>query len=146
MPLTLVLGPANSAKAGEVLGAYRAQAARGALLVVPTGADAEHYTRELVADGALLGTVTTFSGLADEISRRAGLQARRLTSRQRDRVLERAVAGAHLRVLAEAAQTAGFAGAAGELIAELQRNLVTPARCAASMNASSSHYATRGSF
>jgi hypothetical protein len=45
MPLTLVLGPANSAKAGEVLGAYRAEAARAALLVVPTRADAEHYTR-----------------------------------------------------------------------------------------------------
>ena len=47
MPLTLVLGPANSAKAGEVLGAYGAAARRGALLVVPTALDAEHYSREL---------------------------------------------------------------------------------------------------
>ena len=43
MPLTLVLGPANSAKAGEVLGAYGAAARAGALLVVPTALDAEHY-------------------------------------------------------------------------------------------------------
>ena len=47
MPLTLVLGPANSAKAGEVLGAYAAAAHRGALLVVPTARMREHYAREL---------------------------------------------------------------------------------------------------
>ena len=57
MPLTLVLGPANSAKAGEVLGAYAAAAQRGALLVVPTAADAEHYSRELAEQGRVLGSV-----------------------------------------------------------------------------------------
>ena len=51
MPLTLVLGPANSAKAGEVLGAYAARRERDALLVVPTAADAAHYDRELAGDG-----------------------------------------------------------------------------------------------
>ena len=64
MPLTLVLGPANSAKAGEVLGAYGAAARRGALLVVPTALDAEHYSRELAAEGAVIGSVLTFAGLA----------------------------------------------------------------------------------
>src|SRR5437763_1552971 len=54
MPLTLVLGPANSAKAGEVLGAYATAARRGAVLVVPTVLDARHYTRELAGPGALL--------------------------------------------------------------------------------------------
>ncbi len=135
MPLTLVLGPANSAKAGEVLGAYRAEAARAALLVVPTRADAEHYTRELVAQGALLGTVTTFQGLAEEIARRVGLRAQRLTALQRERLLARAVAAAPLHQLAEAAQATGFAAAAGEFIAELQRTLVTPARFASAMAA-----------
>ena len=43
MPLTLVLGPANSAKAGEVLGAFAAAANRGAILVVPTAVDADHF-------------------------------------------------------------------------------------------------------
>ena len=68
MPLTLVLGPANSAKAGEVLGAFAAAANRGAILVVPTTADSAHYSRELAAGGAVLGSVLTFSGLAFEIA------------------------------------------------------------------------------
>ena len=53
MPLTLVLGPANSAKAGEVLGAFGEGAPRGALLVVPTALDAEHYARELAVRRAV---------------------------------------------------------------------------------------------
>ncbi len=97
MPLTLVLGPANSAKAGEVLGAYVAAAARGALLVVPTALDAEHYARELSGGGALLGSVLTFGGLAGEIARRTGFSAGRLTVLQRERLLGRAVRAAGLR-------------------------------------------------
>src|ERR1700760_1319460 len=72
MPLTLVLGPANSAKAGEVLGAFAAASTRGAILVVPTASDSAHYARELAAGGAILGSVLTFSGLAREIADRAG--------------------------------------------------------------------------
>ena len=64
MPLTLVLGPANSAKAGEVLGAFSALAPRGAILVVPTAATPCHYRHELAAQGTVLGTVLTFAGLA----------------------------------------------------------------------------------
>ena len=88
MPLTLVLGPANSAKAGEVLGAYAPAAQRGALLVVPTAPDAAHYARELAAAGAVLGSVLTFRGLAREIARRAGYGGRRLSALQRERVLQ----------------------------------------------------------
>ena len=51
MPLTLVLGPANSAKAGVVLGAYADAARRGALLVVPTAVDARQYAREVAGEG-----------------------------------------------------------------------------------------------
>ena len=72
MPLTLVLGPANSAKAGEVLGAYAAAAHRGALLVVPTALDADTTRASSPAGGAVLGSVLTFSGLAAEIAGRAG--------------------------------------------------------------------------
>ncbi|MDQ6803855.1 MAG: hypothetical protein M3065_02555, partial [Actinomycetota bacterium] len=79
MPLRLVTGPANSAKAGEVLGAYVASAHRGALLVVPTVADAEHYGREVAAQGAVLGSVLTFSGLMGEIAGRAGYRVRRIS-------------------------------------------------------------------
>jgi ATP-dependent helicase/DNAse subunit B len=133
MPLTLVLGPANSAKAGEVLMAFAAAAPRGAILVVPTSTDAAHYARELAADGAVLGSVLTFSGLAREIATRAGYTGRRLTPLQRERVLERALHGTRFDALRDAAGTAGFPGAAGELIAELERSLVTPQRFAAAM-------------
>ena len=133
MPLTLVIGPANSAKAGEVLGAFAAAAHRGAILVVPTSADASHYTRELASEGAVLGSVLTFSGLASDIAARAGYVGRRLSTLQRERVLERALAGVEFDAMREAAATNGFPGAAGELIAELQRSLVTPQRFVAAM-------------
>ena len=135
MALTLVLGPANSAKAGEVLGAYAAAARRGALLVVPTAADARHYSRELAGQGCVLASVLTFTGLAEEIARRAGYAARRLTRVQRDRALERAAGAARLGVLAEAAATGGFAAAVGELVAQLERALVDPRRFAQAMRA-----------
>ncbi len=128
MPLTLVIGPANSAKAGEVLGAYAAAARRGALLVVPNADDAEHYGRELAGTGAILGSVLTFAGLIAELARRAGYRGRLLTPLQRRHVLRRAVARARLDGLAESARSAGFAGAAGELFAELGRAMVTPQR------------------
>jgi ATP-dependent helicase/DNAse subunit B len=130
MPLTLVLGPANSAKAGEVFGAYAAAAHRGALLVVPTAGDAEHYSRELAGHGAVLGSVQTFAGLAEEIARRAGYSAKRLTRVQRERLIARAVERARLDALARAAEATGFAGAVGELVAELERSLVSRQRFA----------------
>jgi ATP-dependent helicase/DNAse subunit B len=133
MPLTLVLGPANSAKAGEVLGAFAAASARGAILVVPTSADAAHYGRELAESGAVLGSVLTFSGLAGEIANRAGYTGRRLTRLQRERVLADALDAARFEALHRAAGTAGFPTAAGELIAELERTLVTPERFATAM-------------
>jgi ATP-dependent helicase/DNAse subunit B len=128
VPLTLVLGPANSAKAGVVLGAYADAARRGALLVVPTATDARHYARELAGDGVVLGSVVTFSGLAHEVGRRAQYAGRRVSELQRERILERVLAGSRLDVLRASASAAGFAAAAGELIAELQRALVDPGR------------------
>jgi RecB family exonuclease/superfamily I DNA/RNA helicase len=133
VPLTLVLGPANSAKAGEVLGAFSAVAPRGAVLVVPTAADALHYRHELAGQGHVLGSVLTFTGLAREIARRAQYAARCLSPRQRDELVRAAIGGAGLELLAESASAPGFRRAAGELIAELQRGLVTPQRFAAAL-------------
>src|SRR5664279_1670697 len=135
MPLHLVTGPANSAKAGQVLGAYGAAARGGALLVVPTAQDARHYAGELAGQGVVQGSVLTFGGLASEIARRADYAGRRLSALQRERVLERVLSQLRLDALRESAGGAGFAGAAGELIAELQRELVTPQRLAAAMRA-----------
>ncbi len=142
MPLTLVLGPANSAKAGEVLGAYGLARGRGALLVVPTARDAEVYARELAADGAVLGgAVLTFSGLARRIARSVDLEPAgagrepptTVSPLQRERLLRRAVSGASLGPLARSADAPGFAAAALELIAELERSLITPRRFAAAL-------------
>ncbi|MFL5830324.1 MAG: PD-(D/E)XK nuclease family protein [Solirubrobacteraceae bacterium] len=135
MPLTLILGPANSAKAGEVLGAYAAAARRGALLVVPTTLDAEHYSRELAEQGAVIGSVLTFGGLTREIARRTGYSGPRLSELQRDQIVKRAIAGLQLSVLARSAAAPGFAPAAGALLAELQRALVTPQRFAQAIRA-----------
>jgi len=129
MPLTLITGPANAAKAGAVLERLRAALPRDPLLVVPTAADVEHYQRELAASGIVFGAeVLTFSRLVREIAGKVGPEARPLGRVARDRVVRAAIADVPLRVLARSAATPGFAHAAASLFAELQRSLVTPAR------------------
>jgi ATP-dependent helicase/DNAse subunit B len=129
MPLTLVLGPANSAKAGEVLTAYGDAAPRGAVLVVPTLEDASHYSRELAERGTVLGgSVLTFSGLAGGIARRVGYSARRVSALQRERIARRVVERASLVLLADSARAPGFTTALTHLTAELERSLITPQR------------------
>src|SRR3954470_15957040 len=131
MPLTLVTGPANAAKAGAVLERFRAALPRDPLLVVPTRADAEHYQRELAAGGVVFGgEVVTFAGLARAIAERTGASRRTLGPVARARVVRQAIEDAGLRRLARSARTPGFAVAAQELLADLQRALVTPARFA----------------
>src|SRR3954447_16896286 len=77
MPLTLLTGPANSAKARAVLGGVRASLERDPLLVVPTSADVERYRRELAEDGLVIGArVLTFDGLLGEIARRGAVAGR----------------------------------------------------------------------
>jgi hypothetical protein len=136
MPLTLITGPANAAKAGAVLERLRAAEPREPLLVVPTAADVEHYQRELAASGLVFGAeVLTFSRLVREIAARAGLELRPLGRVARDRVVRAAIADVPLRALARSAATPGFAVAAGSLFAELQRSLVTPARFTSALRA-----------
>jgi RecB family exonuclease len=146
MPLTLVTGPANSAKAGEVLGAYAAAAGRGGLLVVPTADDARHFERELAADGVGLLSVLTFEGLVGVIAQRAGYAQRRLSALQRERVLAGVLARLDLDALRESARGAGFQTAAGELIAELQRSLVTPQRFTTALRAWAAQDVRRAPF
>ena len=136
MPLTLITGPANAAKAGAVFERLRAAAPRDPLLVVPTAADAVHYQRELAGSGLVFGVeVQTFARLVGEIAARAGLSVRPLGPVARERVVRAAVGDVPLRVLARSAATPGFADAAGALFAELQRSLVTPARFTAALRA-----------
>src|SRR5207302_6764546 len=90
MPITLVTGPANSGKAQLLMDAVRRHLAHGEepLLVVPTGADAEHYLRELAAEGAAMGVrVERFAGLIAEAVRRAGVSDAILGGLAREGVL-----------------------------------------------------------
>ena len=133
MPLNLVLGPANAAKAGEVLGAYALAARRDALLVVPTAADVAYYERELAAPGVTLGRALTFPGLIDEVALRTRHRRTKLTPLQRERVLRGAIASLRLETLAGPAAGNGFAHAAGRLIAELEQARIDPARFASAL-------------
>ena len=129
MPLKLVLGPANSAKAREVLGGCAAAARRGAVLVVPTREDVARYSRELPEQGAVLGSsVVTFAGLMREIARRAGYRPAVLTRLQRERIMRRTLRQARLAAMDRSARSPGFVNAASRLISELERSLVTPER------------------
>jgi ATP-dependent helicase/DNAse subunit B len=136
MPLTLVTGPANAGKARHVLDGVRARLRHDPILVVPTVRDAQAYRRELAERGAVFGAqVLTFTGLAAEIATRAGTATAALGRAQRERLVEAAIAGAGLEELAESARAPGFALAASELVAELQRELVTPQNFTRAMRA-----------
>jgi ATP-dependent helicase/DNAse subunit B len=128
MALKLVLGPAGAGKAGVILTAYRDAASRGALLVVPTAADATHYERELCADGPLAGRALTFASLFEEMALRAGYSATAVTATQRERLLRRMLADSELHELAPVAGAPGFVRALGRLIGDLRQARVAPAR------------------
>ena len=129
MPLTLVTGPANSAKAGAVLGPLRDRLEEEPILVVPAFEDVEHSQRELAGRGAVFGVRVLRSGqLFALIATRAGLSARLTSELQRGLIVEEAVGGAHLEVLAESAARPGFVRAATAFVAELERSMVEPAR------------------
>src|SRR4051812_41148484 len=136
MPLSLVTGPANAAKARVVLDAARSRAAAAPLLVVPTSADVEIYRRELAADGAVLGVrLERFDGLLRELARRAGIAGRTLTELQRERVAAAAIAATPLERLAGAAATPGFARALVAFAEELGEARVEPPRFVAAVRA-----------
>ncbi|HEX8054877.1 MAG TPA: PD-(D/E)XK nuclease family protein [Thermoleophilaceae bacterium] len=132
MPLKLVTGPANAAKAGVVFGDYRAALDREPILVVPAFRDVAHSQRELAERGAVFGTrVVRFRWLFEIVAERCGsesLGARKAAPLQRELIVERAVRDARLEVLVDSARRPGFVRAAERLIRELERSMVTPAR------------------
>lgn len=136
MGLTIVTGPANSAKAAVVLDRCRAAVAQAPILVVPRRADVEHYRRELVGDGASLGaTVESFGGLVREIAQRAGVAGRPIGEPARERIIEAVIHAAELDVLAGAARAPGFARALARLVAELEARRVEPGRFTSALRA-----------
>jgi ATP-dependent helicase/DNAse subunit B len=129
VPLTLVTGPANSAKAGEVLGGLRERLDEEPVLVVPAFGDVEHAQRELAERGAVFGArVVRFDWLFEMIAVRTGYRGTVASDVQRGLLVEEAVRGAKLSVLAESASQPGFARAALRFVAELERSMVEPGR------------------
>lgn len=139
MSLTLVTGPANAGKAGEVLGGYRARLDEEPILVVPAFRDVQHSQRELAAHGAVFGTrVVRFAWLFETVAERCGApvgRGRRASRVQRQLVVEHAIAGAGLEALAASAGRPGFVRAASRLMAELGRSLVEPPRLTQALRA-----------
>ena len=147
MGLTLVTGPANSAKAALVLERYRAALARAAILVVPRAADVEHYRRELAEDGAVLGVaVEPFGGLMRELAQRAGILARPIEEPARERILAAVVGDADLELLAPAAAAPGFVRALARFVAELEARRVQPGRLRAALRAWAAPQTRRGRY
>ncbi|MCW3004250.1 MAG: hypothetical protein JWQ20_3548, partial [Conexibacter sp.] len=129
MPLHLVTGPANAAKARTILDAARARAAASPLLVVPTFGDIEIYRRELAEEGAVLGVrVEQFSGLLRELAFRGGVPGGALSALQCERVAAAAIAATPLQRLAAAAATPGFAPALVRFAEELGEARIEPPR------------------
>jgi ATP-dependent helicase/DNAse subunit B len=134
--LTLVTGPANAAKAGEVLGGLRARLGEEPILVVPAFQDVEHAQRELAERGAVFGaSVLRFDRLLGEIARRVGHSERVASEVQRELIVEQAVRRAELVVLAQSAAQPGFVRAAARFVAELGRCMVDPARLTQALRA-----------
>lgn len=145
--LTLVTGPANSAKAHIVLERHRAALARGAILVVPRAADVEYYRRELAAAGSVLGVrVESFGGLLREIARRSGTTASPIGVHARERLLAATLARSELHALAGAAQAPGFVGVLDGFVAELEARRVTPARLISALRAWAPDDTARGRY
>jgi ATP-dependent helicase/nuclease subunit B len=129
LPLTLATGPANSAKAGEVLGGLRERLDEDPILVVPAFGDVEHAQRELAERGAVFGArVLRFRRLFSTIAQRAAYGEQVASRLQRELIVEQAVRDARLEVLAESAAQPGFARAAARFVAELERSMVEPPR------------------
>jgi ATP-dependent helicase/DNAse subunit B len=129
VPLNLVTGPANSGKAGVLLGAYRSRLDEEPILVVPSLEDVEHTQRELADGGAVFGTrVVRFKWLFEEIASRAGFRARLASDVQRELIVEEAVGSLDLQALQRSSRRPGFVRATVRLVAELERSMVEPAR------------------
>jgi len=134
--LTLISGPANAGKAQAVMDSVRAELAAGRqpLLVVPTAADVQRYTRELAGDGALIGArVTRFGGLLGEVVRRSGADGPVLSERARERLIAIVSRRAGLATAGEQPLSAGLSRAVRGLLDELHADAVTPARLEAAL-------------
>ena len=130
MAITLITGPANAGKAQLLLDGFCGHAARGEepILIAPTQADVEHYSRELVSRGVLIGArVRRFQGLIEEIARRVGGMPRVVGEQSRRRILAVLMRQAPADLSSEGSRP-GVLDALTRLLAQLESEHVTPAR------------------
>jgi ATP-dependent helicase/nuclease subunit B len=133
MPITLITGPASSAKARVVMDAVRGHLAHGQepLLIVPTSDDADHCRRELAEGGAVMGArVELFEGLIGEAVRRAGVGRPTLGPLAREQALTAVLAE---REPTPGKPTPGYTRALAAFVSELQVRRVTPNRLGRAM-------------
>ncbi|MDX6637023.1 MAG: hypothetical protein QOJ01_534, partial [Solirubrobacterales bacterium] len=129
MPVSLIVGPPNSGRAGEVISRLRGVADREPVLVVPTGQDAARFERDLCRGGRTsIGiTINTFAWLFDDLAERLGIRSgATLSNPERLALIRMAISSTPLRALRRSAAQPGFAPALDALIAELGGALVTP--------------------
>src|SRR5690349_11364973 len=127
MGLSLIIGPPNSGRAGEVLSRLRAQTEREPVLVVPTSQDATRFERDLAREGAAIGiSRRTFSWLFADLAEIYGVPSAPLSIPERLALVRVAVASTPLRVLRRSASRAGFAPALESLLTELGAALIGP--------------------
>ena len=137
VPLTLVTGPANAAKAGDVLGGLRARARRGA---DPGGARLRRTSSTPSASWPSAARSSAraccaSTGCSARSAARAGYRARVASDVQRELIVEEAVRRARLELLAESAAQPGFVRAAARLrrragALDGRAGALHPARCA----------------
>lgn len=129
MPLSLILGPPNSGRAGEVVARLRACASQEPVLVVPTSSDAARFERDLCERGnAALGiSIRTFGWLFADLAEAYGVNVGLpLSTPERLALIRVAVAATPLRVLSRSAARPGFAPALDTLLNELGAALIRP--------------------
>ena len=120
--LTLVLGPANSGKMGQVLEWWRRRLALAPVVVAPTSPDAQELTLEMVRRaGALVGVspALTFDGLVAEV---LGRRPRYTSGFQRHLILRRILDETPLRGLAPMVTFPGTLTALSVLLQRLEES------------------------
>ena len=133
MPISMIVGPPNSGRLGEVVRRLRAQLDREPVLLVPRVADADRFERALCADGAPVTGVSirTFAWLLEDLAAALALAVPPLLSAPERLALARAATReAELRLLRRSAERPGFAPALVALIEELEAALIPPTELA----------------
>ena len=138
MSLSLIVGPPNSGKAGEVLARLKAALDRDPVLIVPTLDDADRFERELCegagnGDPVLGVSIRTFERLFEDVAQATGTPLPpTLSDEQRLYAVRLATRRANPRILGRSAARPGFARALASLLDEAQAACIDPAGLAAS--------------